>query len=106
MVDKIVFNTWDREGFYDKPVTLPAAAVWNMDEFLLSYIAAGLTWLLEEGNVDWEATGEMRGKPNLRDDLVRARDLAASYNFGTKQSESGNECFRLIADIGVGYLWD
>ncbi len=112
------FDTKDRQGFYKTSVVLPAAAVWNMDEFLMAYIAAGLTWLLEEGNVNWDGTGEFYGQPDLKNRMMEARDHAANYRkFNdddgslTREQvveyvERGNTALRLIADFGVQFLWD
>ncbi len=107
--NRIVFNASDKEGFYEQPVTLPAGMVWNMDDALFAFIDAGLTWLLEEGNVDWDATGEMYNRPTLRADMYRARDLAREYQKDMDNPElvkSGAECLRLLADIGPEFLWD
>lgn len=104
------FDQGNGSAFYEDEAVLPAAAFWNLDEFLAGYMIAGINALLT-GHTDWDSLQDAAGR-NTRKQLIRARDLFQEYlttlnTIGeTKKPEAGNTALRILADIGIQHLWD
>jgi hypothetical protein len=105
---EIRFNWYDTASFYEDRCVLPAAAHWNMDEFLMVYLAAGIEALLE-GPTDWNhSVGDHR--PVTRKRLKKIVKLCRKQIDAVREMKdpegAGDKALRMIAKIGVAHLWD
>jgi hypothetical protein len=105
---EIRFNHNNVAEFYDDRCVLPAAAHWNMDEFLMVYLSAGIEALLK-GYTDWNWSVD-GNKPSTRKNLKKVAKLCREHVDMVRRFEDpqgrGDRALRILADIGVGRLWD
>lgn len=103
----IEFNIKDTKSFYDDAAVLPAAAVWNFDEFLMVYISAGVDRLLHVSTgcppvVDSAASDTVKK-------LKKASKLArryASSKLEDRYPEDAERALRLLIKVGIDRLWN
>lgn len=98
----VIFDYKDTKSLYEKPAVLPAAAVWNFDEFVMAYIAAGIEALLN-GATAWD--------PETRKRLKKIQKLAQEFidhkdDVTYDLSAIAHKVFKLINKVGLCQMWD
>lgn len=101
----VVFDYKDKDSLYNKPVVLPAAAHWNFDEMLMTYIGAGTAVLLK-GPTDWDAHGPKTTKRMKKIQKLSQRFIDHKDDYEYDLDADAKKVFKLINKIGLTLLWD
>jgi len=105
---EVRFDGSDITSFYENRAVLPMAAVWNMDEFLMVYIATAIEYLLT-GTTDWKEIRDANGKradKQLRKIASLCRKHVDAVRNFNDPGLAASQALRMLADLGPAHLWD